>query len=592
MVNNVFRLLKYLKKYKLEAFLGPLFKLTEACFELAVPLVMADMIEKGIHGRNSEYIIRQGLLLLLLGILGMLFSVTAQYFSAKAAIGMASDLREDLFSCIINMSFRQFDAASPSGYIARLSMDVNQVQNCVNMCLRLFLRSPFIVFGAMIMAFHVDAENAVIFSILIPVLFLIVLGLIFITIPFYTKVQKWIERVVISVRENVTGIRVIRAFGRQEQEKNDFNKVAGALVKEQIFAGKISAVMNPLTYILVNFGVMVILYKGNIAIRSGNMLQGELVALLNYMSQILVEVIKMASLILFISKALSSAGRINSVFDRNANDGDHDHNRLRPDVVETDLIVEMDLIAETGPISEMVVNNIDFSYSGQGTKIIEEISFHVRSGEMIGIAGSMGMGKTTLLKLLAGYENPDSGEVIGFTDAPDGKRRLDLTNRISTVFQETSLFSGTVRDNLLLAKPDATDTEIEVALKVAQAFEFIDELPDKLESKLSKMGKNLSGGQRQRLSIARAILSGKEILLLDDSFSALDYLTESKIRAELLNRKKDHIIFLSSQRIASLMAADKILVLENGRLIGFDKHEKLISSCAAYQELCRSQGIE
>ncbi|MDD2968788.1 MAG: ABC transporter ATP-binding protein, partial [Lachnospiraceae bacterium] len=245
-----------------------------------------------------------------------------------------------------------------------------------------------------------------------------------------------------------------------------------------------------------------------------------------------------------------------------------------------------------GPISEMVVNNIDFSYSGQGTKIIEEISFHVRSGEMIGIAGSMGMGKTTLLKLLAGYENPDSGEVIGFTDAPDGKRRLDLTNRISTVFQETSLFSGTVRDNLLLAKPDATDTEIEVALKVAQAFEFIDELPDKLESKLSKMGKNLSGGQRQRLSIARAILSGKEILLLDDSFSALDYLTESKIRAELLNRKKDHIIFLSSQRIASLMAADKILVLENGRLIGFDKHEKLISSCAAYQELCRSQGIE
>ena len=570
------RLLKYLKKYKIEAFLGPLFKLIEACFELAVPLVMAAMIEKGIHAKQSDEIIKQGTILLLLGVLGMLFSVTAQYFSAKAAIGMASDLREDLYWHIINMSFGQFDKKTPSGYVSRLSVDVNQVQNCVNMCLRLLLRSPFIVFGAMVMAFHVDAKNAIIFAVIIPILFVLVLCLILVTIPFYRKVQSLVDKVVTSVGENVTGIRVIRAFGRQEHEKRSFNNIVDLLSKEQLFAGKISAIMNPLTYILVNFGILVILYQGNLSIKSNTMTQGELVALLNYMSQVLVEVIKMASLILFISKALSSAGRINAVFQMGSRDEKETNGK---NIQESE-------------VSELILKNVDFSYSDTGYKTLEDISFHVKQGEIIGVAGSMGMGKTTLLKLLAGYETQDSGEIILI----DGKSLSEcndfLASHTSMVFQETSLFSGTIKENLLLAKPNATDDELVQALKVAQAYEFVHEMPKQLASKLSKMGKNLSGGQRQRLSIARGILKDRKILLLDDSFSALDYLTESKIRTELISRKKHYITFLSSQRIASLMIADKIVVLENGKQVGFDTHSNLLKNCMAYQELCRSQGIE
>ena len=570
------RLLKYLKKYKIEAFLGPLFKLIEACFELAVPLVMAAMIEKGIHAKQSDEIIKQGTILLLLGVLGMLFSVTAQYFSAKAAIGMASDLREDLYWHIINMSFGQFDKKTPSGYVSRLSVDVNQVQNCVNMCLRLLLRSPFIVFGAMVMAFHVDAKNAIIFAVIIPILFVLVLCLILVTIPFYRKVQSLVDKVVTSVRENVTGIRVIRAFGRQEHEKRSFNNIVDLLSKEQLFDGKISAIMNPLTYILVNFGILVILYQGNLSIKSNTMTQGELVALLNYMSQVLVEVIKMASLILFISKALSSAGRINAVFQM----GSRDEKETNGNNIQE------------AEVSELILKNVDFSYSDTGNKTLEDISFHVKQGEIIGVAGSMGMGKTTLLKLLAGYETQDSGEIILI----DGKSLSEcndfLASHTSMVFQETSLFSGTIKENLLLAKPNATDDELVQALKVAQAYEFVHEMPKQVASKLSKMGKNLSGGQRQRLSIARGILKDRKILLLDDSFSALDYLTESKIRTELISRKKHYITFLSSQRIASLMIADKIVVLENGKQVGFDTHSNLLKNCMAYQELCRSQGIE
>ena len=570
------RLLKYLKKYKIEAFLGPLFKLIEACFELAVPLVMAAMIEKGIHAKQSDEIIKQGAILLILGVLGMLFSVTAQYFSAKAAIGMASDLREDLYWHIINMSFGQFDKKTPSGYVSRLSVDVNQVQNCVNMCLRLLLRSPFIVFGAMVMAFHVDAKNAIIFAVIIPILFVLVLCLILVTIPFYRKVQSLVDKVVTIVRENVTGIRVIRAFGRQEHEKRSFNNIVDLLSKEQLFAGKISAIMNPLTYILVNFGILVILYQGNLSIKSNTMTQGELVALLNYMSQVLVEVIKMASLILFISKALSSAGRINAVFQMGSRDEKETNGK---NIQESE-------------VSELILKNVDFSYSDTGYKTLEDISFHVKQGEIIGVAGSMGMGKTTLLKLLAGYETQDSGEIILI----DGKSLSEcndfLANHTSMVFQETSLFSGTIKENLLLAKPNATDDDLVNALKVAQAYEFVYEMPKQLASKLSKMGKNLSGGQRQRLSIARGILKDRKILLLDDSFSALDYLTESKIRTELISRKKHYITFLSSQRIASLMIADKIVVLENGKQVGFDTHSNLLKNCMAYQELCRSQGIE
>lgn len=570
------RLLKYLKKYKIEAFLGPLFKLIEACFELVVPLVMAAMIEKGIHAKQSDEIIKQGAILLILGVLGMLFSVTAQYFSAKAAIGMASDLREDLYWHIINMSFGQFDQKTPSGYISRLSVDVNQVQNCVNMCLRLLLRSPFIVFGAMVMAFHVDAKNEIIFAVIIPILFVLVLCLILITIPFYRKVQSLVDKVVTSVRENVTGIRVIRAFGRQEHEKRSFNNIVDLLSKEQLFAGKISAIMNPLTYILVNFGILVILYQGNLSIKSNTLTQGELVALLNYMSQVLVEVIKMASLILFISKALSSAGRINAVFQMGSRDEKETNGK---NIQESE-------------VSELILKNVDFSYSDTGNKTLEDISFHVKQGEIIGVAGSMGMGKTTLLKLLAGYETQDSGEIILI----DGKSLSEcndfLASHTSMVFQETSLFSGTIKENLLLAKPNATDDELVNALKVAQAYEFVHEMPKQLASKLSKMGKNLSGGQRQRLSIARGILKDRKILLLDDSFSALDYLTESKIRTELISRKKHYITFLSSQRIASLLIADKIVVLENGKQVGFDTHSNLLKNCMAYQELCRSQGIE
>ena len=572
-VNEVIKLLRYLKEYKLVSVLGPLFKLIEACFELAVPLVMANMIEKGIYAKNTDYIMKQGGILLLLGFSGLLFSVIAQFFSAKAAIGMAAKLRDDLFHHIVHMPFQVLDQNSPATLVSRLTIDVNQVQNCVNMCLRLFLRSPFIVFGAMIMAFRVDNENAVIFTIIIPVLFLIVLGIIYITIPFYKKVQKQLDQVMIMVRENITGIRVIRAFGRQEKEKNDFQEVGNQLSKQQLLAGKVSILMNPITYSIINIGLIVILYQGSAKIDAGNMSQGAMIALLNYMSQILVELIKMASLIIYISKALSSADRINSIFLQKSEE-----------LVETGKI-------NLEPIHSLQFEQVNFKYEGEQKNTLNSISFTVSKGQMIGIAGSMGMGKTTLLNLIAGYYKPDHGSI--YAKKEDGLQAtcLNLKGRTGMVFQESILFSGTIMENISLGRADVSTEEMLHALKLSQSSEFVEKMPKGIHSHVSKLGKNLSGGQKQRLAIARALVRDPEILIFDDSYSALDYLTESKLRKEIRTIQKEKIIFIASQRISSFIEADKILVLENGKNVGFDSHQNLMANCMPYREICQSQGI-
>ncbi len=577
------KLLNYLKLYKIESILGPLFKLIEACFELAIPLVMANMIEQGIYKQNLEYIIKQGFLMLALGFLGLLFSITAQFFSAKAAIGMATRIREDLFAHIMKFSFKTQDKNEPATLITRLTQDINQVQNCVNMCLRLLLRSPFIVFGAMLMAFYVDANNAIIFAIIIPLLFVIVLGIIFLTIPFHAKVQKETDNLILKVHENITGIRVVRAFARQMQERAEFKKTNEELSIQQITAGKVVAFMNPITYCLINIGLVIILYQGALKIELGFMTQGALVALINYMSQILVELIKMASLIIYIAKAITSADRIESIFCIDPDSGSANVQHTESDVLERGATVNMNSI---------VLDQVSFCYPGEQKKTLDSISFSAVKGEMIGIAGSMGMGKTTLLHLIAGFYSPTGGNITILDDSNHPMLEVDLQKNTAFVFQETALFEGTIRENLIFGQRTIPEDKLLRALELSVANEFVEKMPGGIKSHLSKMGKNLSGGQKQRLAIARALVKDSPIYILDDSFSALDYITELKVRRNLKEIAKDKIIFVASQRISSLMEMDKILVLEQGKCVGFDHHDKLLLQCQTYRELCQYQGVQ
>ncbi len=566
------KLLIYMKDYKKEAVLGPLFKLTEASFELFVPLVVAAIIDNGIAASDKSYIMKMGLLLFALAAIGLVCAITAQYFAAKASVGFAAKLRSALFKHIQSLSFSELDSHGTSSFITRMTSDVNQVQNGVNLFLRLLLRSPFIVFGAMIMAFTVDVKAALIFVVAIPLMAVVVFGVMAVSIPLYRKVQEKLDGVLRITRENLTGIRVIRAFNKENDEIERFDDENEGLTDLQKFVGKISAVMNPVTYIIVNAATIAIIWIGAIRVDLGILTQGEVIALVNYMSQILVELVKLATLIITVNKALACAGRIEKVFEIEPGLADS-----KPGTLE-----EKNYEAEG-----VIFDHVSMMYIDAGADSISDITFTAKKGETIGIIGGTGSGKSTLVNLIPRFYDVSSGKLI-----IDGKDVRDydiamLRSKIGIVMQKAVLFKGSVRDNMKWGAPDASDEEIYEALRIAQAKEFVDAKGEDLDYKIKQGGKNLSGGQRQRLTIARAIVRKPEILILDDSSSALDYATDARLRKTLREISDDTIVFIVSQRTSSIMHADKILVLEDGECVGMGTHDELLESCEVYQEIRR-----
>ncbi|MEG2439927.1 MAG: ABC transporter ATP-binding protein [Acetivibrio sp.] len=566
------KLLRYLKDYKKETILAPLFKMLEASFELLVPLVMAYIIDVGITEKNKEIIVKMGLILVLLGVIGLVCSLTAQYYSAKAAVGFATKLRHGLFSHMQQFSYQEIDEMGSSTMITRITSDINQVQSGVNLVLRLFLRSPFIVFGAMIMAFTIDPKAALVFVIIIPLLSLVVFGIMMISIPLYKKVQKKLEGVLGITRENLSGVRVIRAFNMEEKEKADFDKENKELLKFQIFVGRISALMNPITYVIVNGGLIALIWTGAIRVNLGVLTQGQVIALINYMSQILVELIKLANLIITVTKAIACGNRVESVFEMKSSMEDKGNQKVEPDTEES-----------------VVFDKVSFSYPGGGETAIEDISFHVKKGQVIGIIGGTGSGKTTLVNLIARFYDVDSGKIHIFGKEIETYSLSSLRSEIAIVPQKASLFRGTIKSNLLWGKQDAGKEEMMKALEIAQAKEFVEKKEKGLEEEVLQDGKNFSGGQKQRLTIARALIKNSKILILDDSTSALDFLTEGKFRGALKKWKEEKTIFIVSQRIASIQYADQILVLEDGQLEGIGTHEFLLKTNNTYREIYNSQ---
>ncbi|MEG2511971.1 MAG: ABC transporter ATP-binding protein [Acetivibrio sp.] len=566
------KLLRYLKDYKKETILAPLFKMLEASFELLVPLVMAYIIDVGITEKNKEIIVKMGLILVLLGMIGLVCSLTAQYYSAKAAVGFATKLRHGLFSHMQQFSYQEIDEMGSSTMITRITSDINQVQSGVNLVLRLFLRSPFIVFGAMIMAFTIDPKAALVFVIIIPLLSLVVFGIMMISIPLYKKVQKKLEGVLGITRENLSGVRVIRAFNMEEKEKADFDKENKELLKFQIFVGRISALMNPITYVIVNGGLIALIWTGAIRVNLGVLTQGQVIALINYMSQILVELIKLANLIITVTKAIACGNRVESVFEMKSSMEDKGNQKVEPDTEES-----------------VVFDKVSFSYPGGGETAIEDISFHVKKGQVIGIIGGTGSGKTTLVNLIARFYDVDSGKIHIFGKEIETYSLSSLRSEIAIVPQKASLFRGTIKSNLLWGKQDAGKEEMMKALEIAQAKEFVEKKEKGLEEEVLQDGKNFSGGQKQRLTIARALIKNSKILILDDSTSALDFLTEGKFRGALKKWKEEKTIFIVSQRIASIQYADQILVLEDGQLEGIGTHEFLLKTNNTYREIYNSQ---
>lgn len=565
------KLLIYMKAYKKEAVLGPLFKLTEASFELFVPLVVAAIIDNGISSSDKSYIIKMGLLLFALAAIGLVCAITAQYFAAKASVGFAARLRSALFKHIQSLSFSQIDSYGTSGFITRMTSDINQVQSGVNMFLRLLLRSPFIVFGAMIMAFTVDAEAALVFVIAIPIMAIVVFGIMVVSIPLYRRVQEGLDRVLRLTRENLTGIRVIRAFNKENDEIEKFDEENDKLTNLQKFVGKISAVMNPATYIIVNAAIIAIIWIGAVRVDVGLLTQGEVIALVNYMSQILVELVKLATLIITVNKAFACAGRIEKVFE------------IIPGLTEgktSEADIE-DFDADAG----VIFDHVSMMYADAGADSISDITFTAKRGETIGIIGGTGSGKSTLVNLIPRFYDVSSGNII-----IDGKDVRDydvdeLRSRIGIVMQKAVLFKGSIRDNMRWGNPEAGDEQIYEALRIAQAKEFVDSKGEGLDFRIKQGGKNLSGGQRQRLTIARAIVRRPEILILDDSSSALDYATDACLRKSLREISGDMIMFIVSQRTSSIMHADRILVLEDGECVGIGTHEELLKNCGVYQEI-------
>lgn len=579
------RLMKYLSDYKKESILAPLFKLLEAFFELLVPLVMASIIDRGIGDLvnvDRGHIVRMGLCLLTLAVVGLVSSITAQFFAAKAAVGFSTKLRQALFDHIQGLDFTNIDRAGTSTMITRMTSDINQVQSGVNMVLRLFLRSPIIVFGAMIMAFTIDVKSALIFVVAIPLLALVVFGIMMWTMPLYKKVQAGLDRVLGITRENLTGVRVIRAFHKEEEEEGTFRNYTEALARSQIFVGKISAVMNPVTYVIVNGAIIALIYTGAIQVNVGNLSQGEVVAIVNYMSQILVELVKLANLIVTITKALACADRVAAVFDI----------RNEPWQRESEAQVSQgrngtEGVRGQGPYLQF--EHVSLTYAGAGAPTLHGIDFTVNKGETVGVIGGTGSGKTSLVNLIPGFYPATEGtlrlEGRDIREMPEE----ELRRRVGMVPQKAVLFKGSIRSNLLWGREDATDEEMWQAVDRAQAREVVEGKKGGLDADIAQNGKNLSGGQRQRLTIARALVRRPEILILDDSASALDYATDAKLRQALRELEGDVTTFIVSQRASSILHADKIVVLDDGAIAGVGTHEELLGNSAVYQEIYYSQ---
>ena len=574
------RLLGYLKQYQKESIIAPLFKMLEASFELLVPLVVASMIDMGIRSQDSAHILKMGGLLVLLAVIGIACSLTAQYFAAKAAIGAGTALRNDLFAHIHKLSYAEIDTIGTATLITRMTGDINTVQNGVNMVLRLFLRSPFVVFGAMVMAFTVDIKGAMVFVCAIPLLSIVVFGILLISMPLYKKVQKQLDQVTLSTRENLLGVRVIRAFNRQDSETKRFQEENSLLVKSQVFVGKIAALLNPVTYVIINLAIVVLIWTGARQADAGVLSQGKVVALVNYMSQILVELIKLANLMILISKAMASMKRVDGIFE------------IEPGIKEPEQTEKQESCrkpqkGETVP--KVRFSHVTFTYEGAKEPSLTDISFTAMAGETIGIIGGTGSGKSTLVNLIPRFYDVTGGKVeIDGTDVRKG--RLDnIRNQIGVVPQKAVLFKGTLRENMQWGKKNAADEEIWQALQTAQAREFVEEKGSGLDLEIHQGGRNLSGGQRQRLTIARALVRRPDILIMDDSASALDFATDARLRQAIKEDTEDMTVFMVSQRAATIKNADRILVLDDGHLAGIGTHKELFLSCQVYREICLSQ---
>ena len=576
-------LLKYLKNYKKESVLGPLFKLLEASFELFVPLVMASIIDIGIMKADTAHILKMGGVLVLLGAIGLTCALTAQYYAAKASVGFGTALRHDLFFHLQNFSYGEIDTIGTATMITRMTSDINQVQSGVNLFLRLFLRSPFIVVGAMIMAFTVNVRAAFVFVVTIPLLSVVVFGVMLVSIPLYKKVQKKLDAVTLKTRENLTGARVIRAFNRQEDEMEDFDSASCDLMEVQLFVGKISGMLNPVTYIIVNGATLFLIWIGALEVFDGVITQGEVIALVNYMSQILVELVKLANLIINLTKSIACGNRISDMLTEESTLKEYNTEWIE---------CGKDREIESGCVEEKVVfENVTFSYKNAAESSLTDISFSAKKGQIIGIIGGTGSGKTSLVNLIPRFYEIESGKI--FVDGIETKDYSfeQLRSKIGIVPQKAVLFHGTIRDNMRWGKKDATDEEIWKALTIAQAKEFVEGKEEGLDTVILQDGKNLSGGQRQRLTIARALVGNPEILILDDSCSALDYATDARLRKALSELEQKMTVFIVSQRTSSIRNADQIIVLEDGVMEGIGTHEELLANCEIYREIHESQGI-
>lgn len=573
------KLLIFLKDYKKETVLAPLFKMLEAGFELFVPLVMAAIIDRGIANSDISYVLKMGLVLVLLGVIGLTCSITAQFFAAKAAVGFSTKLKHALFKHIQELSFSEIDTLGTSTMITRMTSDANQVQNGVNMVLRLFLRSPFIVFGAMIMAFTIDVKAAFVFVVTIPLLSVVVFGIMMVTMPLYKKVQAGLDKILGKTRENLTGVRVIRAFHKEEEETEEFEQSNHMLTHMQLFVGKISALTNPVTYIVVNVATIALIYTGALQVDNGSITQGEVVALVNYMSQILIELVKLANLIITITKALACANRIENIFE------------LRSSMEWKEESAGVSRPASGGAVSPYAVEfeHVCLTYQGAGAESLSDIDFKVKKGETIGIIGGTGSGKSSLVHLIPRFYDATKGMVkIEGRDVKDYGME-ELRDKVGIVMQKAVLFQGSIEDNLRWGKKDASMEEMDRALQISQAKEFVDEKPNGIREKVAQGGKNLSGGQKQRLTIARAVIKQPEILILDDSASALDYATDARLRKAIREMEGETTLFIVSQRTSSIQHADRILVLEDGKVAGLGTHEELLENCEVYQEIHYSQ---
>ena len=564
----------YMKNYKKETVLAPLFKMLEACFELCVPLVIARLTDVGIRNGDKGYAIKMGLVLLLLAAVGFGCSVVAQFFSARAAVGVATKLRHNLFKHIESFSFTEIDKVGTSTLITRMTSDVNQVQSGVNMMLRLFLRSPFIVFGAMIMAFNIDVKSALIFVVTIIVLLIVVFAIILFTIPMYKKVQAALDRVLGITRENLTGARVIRAFGMEDDEIEEYDNRTSLLFKLQVGVGRISALMNPVTLFIINGATIILVWTGAIQVNDGRLSQGEVIALVNYMSQILVELVKLANLIVTLTKAVACGNRIEGVFE-----------------IQSSFELRDVLCAKASGEYVIEYDNVSIKYEGSSEEAMMDVSFKVKKGETVGVIGGTGAGKSTLIQAIPRFYDVSEGSVkVNGKDVRDYSLQ-DLRSRIAVVLQKAVLFKGTIKENLLWGKEDATLDEIYEALDKAQAREFVDKKENGIEEMVEQGGRNLSGGQRQRLTIARALIRKPEILILDDSSSALDYATDAKLRQAIkeMSEENETTVIIVSQRATSIMHADKIIVLDDGEVAGMGTHEELLENNQVYKEIYMSQ---